>query len=318
VSHPLPVTLAASTQAQIVAGVFGAIALVALRNFFVRLRRDRVVADTPLSRIRSAAQGYVKVAGRAGPAGENPTAAPLSSRPCVWWSYEVAHRETDSRGNKKWSVLDKASSTELFVLADEGGACLVGPVQAEITPTIHDTWYGATPRPGGPPPPSVGLLHIGDWRYTERLLSVGDRLSVMGELRSRSEMGSVEAAAAQKLRRWKQDQRTLLARFDANHDGHIDASEWEAAREEAVHESETELLHSPIPRISVISKPTNGEPFLIAPLSADGLERRERRFSVLYLAIGLLSVVLCAMALRHAGSLADAGHPASLSSAARD
>jgi len=114
VSHPLPVTLAASTQAQIVAGVFGAIALVALRNFFVRLRRDRVVADTPLSRIRSAAQGYVKVAGRAGPAGENPTAAPLSSRPCVWWSYEVAHRETDSRGNKKWSVLDKASSTELF------------------------------------------------------------------------------------------------------------------------------------------------------------------------------------------------------------
>ncbi len=303
-AQPAHVSLAAATQAQIVAGVFGAIALVALRGFFLRLKRDRLVADTPLSKIRSAAQGYVKVAGRAGPAGAAQTAAPLSSRPCIWWSYEIAHKETDSRGNSKWAVVDKAASAELFTLADDGGQCLVGPVQAEITPTINNTWYGATARPGSPPPASSGFLHIGDWRYTERLLSAGDRLSVMGELRSRSEVGNVAAAAAEKLRVWKQDQPALLARFDANRDGHIDAAEWEAVRAEAVHESEAEIIHSAIPRVSVISKPANGEPFLIAPLTTEGLERRERRFTLLYFAVGLLCVVLCGLTLKHAGTLA--------------
>src|SRR5579872_1759103 len=111
--HPVFAALSGAAQARIVAGVLGAVALFALRGFFVRLRRDRLVADTPLVRIRSAAQGYVKVTGRAAPAGAAPTAAPLTSRPCVWWRYEIAHRETDSRGNSRWSVVDQAASTEL-------------------------------------------------------------------------------------------------------------------------------------------------------------------------------------------------------------
>ena len=73
-----------------------ACALLALWRFLARVRRDRLVADTPEVRIRSAAQGYVKVRGRTQPAGAAPTAAPLSALPCVWWSYEIAHEERDS------------------------------------------------------------------------------------------------------------------------------------------------------------------------------------------------------------------------------
>ncbi|HXR88928.1 MAG TPA: GIDE domain-containing protein [Steroidobacteraceae bacterium] len=304
-SHAAHVALSAATQARIAAGVLGALALIALRGCFVRLRRDRLVADTPLMRIRSAAQGYVKVAGRAAPAGQSPTASPLTSRPCVWWSYEISHRERDSKGNARWSTLEKAESAELFMLTDQDGQCLVGPVQAEITPTTRDVWYGDAARPGGPPGPASSVFS-GDWRYTERLLSVNDPLCVIGDLRSHSELGDFNSATAAKLKEWKQDQKALLARFDSNHDGRIDAAEWDAARAAAAKESQTDTLHTRIARISVISKPANGQPFLIAPLSPEGLEKRERRFSALYFAAALLGVLLCAWALRHADELEDA------------
>lgn len=303
-SHAAHVALSAATQARIVAGVLGAAALFALRGFFVRLHRDRLVADTPLMRIRSAAQGYVKVAGRAAPAGPSPTASPLTSRACVWWSYEISHRERDSKGNSRWSTVEKADSAELFILADQDGQCLVGPVQAEITPTTRDVWYGDAARPGGPPGPASPLS--GDWRFTERLLRVNDQLCVIGDLRSHSEAGDLNSATAAKLKEWKQDQKALLARFDSNHDGRIDAAEWESARAAAARESQADTLHTGIARISVISKPANGQPFVIAPLSPEGVEKRERRYSALYFAAALLGVILCAWALRHADKLEDA------------
>ncbi len=278
--YPLPYPVIAAAAA--------VLAVFALFRFFMRLRRDRLVADTPAVRIRSAAQGYVKVSGRAVPAGPAPTAAPLSSRPCVWWAYEIAQEQRDSKGNAHWHTVENAASVELFALVDDDGSrCLVGPVSAEITPTTRKVWYGSE----------------GGWRYTERLLGVGERLCVMGELRSHSELGDVNVATAAKLHEWKQDQRSLLARFDVNHDGKLDAAEWEAARLVAARESQTQTLQSTISRVSVISEPGNGEPFLIAPLSASQLEKRERLFAGLYFLLGLIGVIVCAWAIRHAGQL---------------
>jgi hypothetical protein len=293
-AHPPPYSVIALAAALL--------ALFALFRFFVRVRRDRLVADTPAVRIRSAAQGYVKVTGRAEPAGPVPTAAPLSARPCVWWAYEIAQQQRDAKGNAHWRTLESCASVELFALVDDDDArCLVGPVTAEVTPSTRTVWYGSLPRPFGPPPDPLPLLHSpGDWRYTERLLAVGERLCVMGELRSHSEVGDVNAATAAKLHQWKQDQRALLGRFDANHDGKLDAAEWEAARRAAACEAQAQTLQSAIVRVSVIAEPTNGEPFLIAPLSANQLERRERLFALLYFALGLLGVTVCAWALRQA------------------
>jgi hypothetical protein len=284
----------------LIAAIAAAVVLFALVRFFARLRRDRVVADTPAVRLRSAAQGYVKVTGRALPPGPAPISAPLSSRPCVWWDYAIASEERDSRGNVRWMTVDSASSVELFVLADDDGVeCLVGPVQAEVTPSVTDVWYGTESRPLGPPPPVKPFVPQGNYRYTERLLGVGARLCVMGELRSHSEVGDVNAAAAERLHQWKQDQPALLARFDLDHDGKLSAAEWEAARAAAVREVQSQALNAAITRASVISAPRNGEPFLIAPLSASELERRERRYAVLYFVLGLLGVIVCAWALRH-------------------
>ncbi len=285
----------------LIALLAAAVALLALWRFLVRLRRDRVVADTPEVRLRSAAQGYVKVQGRTQPSGAEPTAAPLSSRPCVWWAYEIAHEERDSRGNRRWHTTDSRSSVETFALVDDDDVrCLVGPVKAEITPTVRNVWYGATSWPMTGPPESRTLLPLGSWRYTERLLSVGVRVCVLGEFRSHSEVGDLGAAVAAKLHEWKQDQQALLARFDLDHDGKLSEGEWEAARQAAARECQTQTLQSSIARESVISEPENGEPFLIAPLSEAALERREKLFAGLYLALGLVGVVVCAWAIRHA------------------
>jgi hypothetical protein len=241
-----------------------AVALFSLWRFLVRLRRERVVADTPEVRIRSAAQGYVKVQGCTQPAGQAATAAPLSGLPCVWWSYEIAHEERDSKGNRRWQTTDRRSSVEPFALVDEDAArCLIGPVKAEITPTVQHVWYGATSWPMTGPPQAAGFLRLGSWRYTERILGVGARVRVLGELRSHSEVGDVSAATAAKLHEWKQDQAALLARFDLDHDGKLSDAEWQAARETAAR------------------------------------EWREKLFAGLYVGLGLLGVVLCAWAIGH-------------------
>ncbi|MGO9932703.1 MAG: GIDE domain-containing protein [Steroidobacteraceae bacterium] len=282
----------------------GALALWALHRFLVSLRRDRLVADTPLVKIRSAAQGYVKLFGRTAAARDGALAAPLSSRPCVWWRYDVQQKVRNAKGETRWESIDSGSSVDLFVLADADAQCLVGPVNAEITPTTHDVWYGDGARPGGPPP-AIGSL-TGDYRYTESLLSEGIQVSVLGELRSHSEGSSTDAAAAALLKQWKHDQKALLARFDLNHDGRIDASEWDAARHAAIKEAQSQTLNAPITRMSVISQPTNGEPFLVAAMDDAHLARREKLRAALFLCLGLICVVLCAWAIEHAHALGAA------------
>jgi hypothetical protein len=286
------------------AAVFGTATLWALYEFSARIRRDRLIEDTPLVKIRSAAQGYVKVYGRARIAGTDSTAAPLSSRPCVWWSFDVEEKQRNAKGETTWRSINSGSSVSPFLLADEDGECLVGPINAEITPTSHDVWYGDGPVPSGPPTASRGFLSGDQYRYTERLLCAGDQLSVTGELRSNSEIENNGDAAASLLRQWKSDQAALLARFDENHDGKIDAAEWENARRAAAAESQAHALSSAIVRTSVIGEPTHGEPFLIAPMDSKHLVRREKLFAALFFAMGIVCAGLCAWAIDHARALA--------------
>jgi hypothetical protein len=287
------------------AAVCGTVALWALYRCLRNLRRNRLLSDTPLVRIRSAAQGYVKLFGRAGQATDEALAAPLSARSCVWWRYEVEQKCRNAKGETRWESIDSGTSIDLFMLADGDDKCLVGPVNAEITPTTHDVWYGALPRPARPPG-SSGLLQGGDFRYTESLLSVGDKLSVLGELRSHSELVDPDGSAAGLLHQWKQDQPALLARFDKNHDGILDASEWEAVRQAAEAESRSKTCDARIDRLRVISQPTNGEPFLVASMDDAHLVRREKLHAAFFFVLGLTCVVLCALSVEHTRTAAAA------------
>jgi hypothetical protein len=266
---------------------------------FVSLRRDRFAADTPLARIRSAAQGYVHLEGRAGPPPEGPITGPLSGLPCVWWDYKIEHRR--QVGNRKeWHVVDRATSVAPFSLRDADGECLVGPVGANVTPTAHETWYGDAPRPACMP----GLEGRGwrpdcDFRYTERMISPGAHLTVLGELRSRSMVESIEREVGKVIVGWKQDQATLLARFDRDHDGQLNAQEWEAARAAAREQVEASLA-SKEQRVSVVGQTTHGEPFLITPLDGKRLVSHEKHRAALALAASVVLALLTAWAAQKA------------------
>ncbi len=278
--------------------VSAAAAFVALLLSLRHVRRNRLLADTTAVRIRSAAQGYVKVSGRAVPAHFEPTRAPLTGRPCVWWSYQIEYDQSDKPGRSDWRTCEQASSVELFMLVDEDDSrCLVGPVQAEITPQLVNVWYGEQARPSGIAA-FDSPIRIGDYRYTERLIEPGTHLSVVGELRSHSEVGDVDRLTQEKLRAWKQDQALLLSRFDKNHDGRIDQSEWDQARAAAAAEAQSQVLSQHVERVSVIAAPATGQPFLIAPLTGAQLVQRERWMALLWFALGVAALAVCGWALK--------------------
>jgi hypothetical protein len=284
-----------ATAFWVVAAVSGLLALAALVACLSRLRRDRFMADTPLVRIRSAAQGYVRIEGIAAQPPGEAMRSPLTGRACVWWDYRVDYKEQTERGATVYRAIEKATSVTPFVLNDADGECLVGPVGAEVTATINDRWRGNTPHPTGLPYLESGFLApgSGDYVYHERLISPGSRLSVLGELRSHTEFGAVDEKTKQILGQWKLNQAALLRRFDRNHDGQIDAAEWDAARAAAKTEAEATVLHSPIERVGVVGQTTHGEPFLIAPLDGRRLVRREQRNAALLLLASVLLLGLC-------------------------
>ena len=62
------------------------------RIAYATLARKRLIEDTPTSRIRSAPQGFVELAGVAGVFEGEPIIAPLTQRPCCWYRYRFCIR----------------------------------------------------------------------------------------------------------------------------------------------------------------------------------------------------------------------------------
>jgi hypothetical protein len=268
-------------------------------RFLSSARRNRIFSDTPIVRIRSAAQGYVHVQGRADAPPDDPITAPLSGARCVWWDYQIEWRETTSKGKTSWHTIERAASVAPFTLSDGDAECLIGPVGAEITPTRKDVWYGDTARPPtGPPALLAHTLNDRDYRYTERVIGVGAALSVLGELRSDSAVGDTDRQVSTMLAGWKRDQQSLLRRFDSNHDGRIDQDEWARARAAAVTEVQAGGSGSSLSRISVVGQTTHGAPFVITPLNARQLVNREKLTTAAALAASILSVIVTVWAIK--------------------
>jgi hypothetical protein len=283
----------------IFAALCAVLALLALLACFSRLRRDRFIADTPLVRIRSAAQGYVRVAGIARSPPGDIIRSPLTDRPCVWWDYRVEAREENAKGQAVYRTVEKATSVTPFVLNDADAECLIGPVGADVTATSNERWSGMSRHPGGAPQSLaiLGLIGQDDYRFHERLIAAGTPVSVLGELRSHTEFGAVDQKTQELLTQWKRDQPALLRRFDRNHDGQISPDEWNTARAAAHTEAEATVLHSPIERVGVVAQASHGEPFIIAPLDGEHLIRREKRNAILFLLASILAVGLGLWAL---------------------
>jgi hypothetical protein len=249
------------------------------------LKFARLIEDTPTSRVRSAAQGYVELSGRGLPLEGTTNPAPLTQRPCVWWRYRIAKKHEGTRGRSdSWQTVSAGQSALPFLLDDGTGRCIVQPEGAEVVASEGTTWYGDTPWPVSAPGSPLGTPGQRTYRYFEERIYEQERVYGLGEFRSHGQDRGqdVQAATAALLTGWKSDQDALIKRFDVDRDGKISLDEWSQAREEARRTVEqTSAAGPPLETLHVLSRPDSGQLFLLAALPAGDLAKRYRRKAAL-------------------------------------
>jgi hypothetical protein len=281
----------------VLAAVSG-VTLYSIYASFLAWQRNRVVEDTPTSRVRSAAQGYVELAGMGlSPPGKD-LIGPLSRKPCIWWRYKIQRRGQGGRSSS-WATVDSGTSETPLILDDGTGQCLIDPEGAEVFPSTTDVWFGAEEWPLICLPAGKGVLgrianalDMNKYRYMEHRLERRGQLYAIGcfETMGGVSVESPEREVVELLREWKQDQPALLARFDTNHDGVLGADEWDLARAAARKQVMSDRAHAPAnPGMSVLSKPGDGRAFLLSGSDEETLERRLRLRTVGSLALFIAS-----------------------------
>jgi hypothetical protein len=252
---------------------------------FRSLHIARLIEDTPTSRIRSAAQGYVELAGRCRPLDGTSNLAPLTQRPCVWWQYRVQRRTGSASSRKaraKWQTVSSGRSEQPFLLDDGTGECIVQPSGASVLAAETTTWYGDTPWPTQAPGRRSPFGEA-EYRYSEQRIYEHEQVVVLGRFRSHSAAGERDPGAqtVALLAEWKQDQAALAARFDADGDGQVSLAEWEHAREEAKRAVLQKHLEEPArAALHVVGRPEDGSLFVIGALSGEALAKRYRRRAI--------------------------------------
>lgn len=258
-----------------------ALAAMAVVSFFAWMgnyRRYRQVHDLPTSKVASAAQGYVELFGRSMSIPDSPVIAPLSNMPCCWYSYSIECKTSDN----EWKHEDSGESVSHFLLADDTGECVISPDGAEVLYARTSCWTQ------------------GDRRLTESLLLPQGHLYAIGEFRTTGGADlelDENKEVSHLLADWKQDQATLLERFDLDRSGTLDLREWEQARLEA--RRDVEKQHAQIRSgegVHLMSKPADGRVFLLAGAMPDRIGRRFKLWSwghlIFFFGAGIASFLL--------------------------
>jgi hypothetical protein len=256
-SHLLLLLVAARiNEAPVWAGCFALISAIGFIAWVSSFRRGRAIADTPTSRIASAAQGYVEIYGRASNDAQFHVQAKNGSFPCVWFRCTTYRRNADN----KWQEIDHSVSDSIFEIQDGSGHCMVDPEHAEVITTHSRTWYE------------------GDYKHVEEQLLSSDSIYVLGEFNTVGGANnplSREEDVRALLAEWKKDQSSLLKRFDLDQDGEIDLQEWELARRAAIREVEKQ--HRELrqhPGVHVMRRPASGRLYLLSNLSPQQVKRK--------------------------------------------
>lgn len=260
-----------------VAGFFGA---------FYFFSRKRTMENTPTSKIRSAAQGYVELSGHGRLLEGPPILAPLTGRYCTWYSYTIEEHRRSGK-NSRWVNIENGVSDSLFLIVDDTGQCVIDPEGASVTAVESDTWYGNTQRPGTGPVAGGGFFSFrgGRYRYREQRMHPGDPLYAMGLFNTVGGAGgefNVDADVRDLLKEWKSDSETHLREFDKNSDGEIDIHEWQQVREHAL--SEVLAKHNErktAPPVNMLTRTRDRHrPFILSAVPQESLIRRYFYFSL--------------------------------------
>lgn len=243
--------------------------------------RKRIIEDTPTSRIRSAAQGYVELIGRGKLIEGSGIIGPLTGITCTWFSYGIEEHRSSGK-NSHWATIEKGVSDSLFLLVDDSGEAVIDPEKANVTPAVSDVWYGNSRRPaprGTKKKNRFFGLGGGRYRYTEKRLHPDEPLYAIGLFDTVGGSGTNtnrNSDVSLLLREWKANSEELLARFDKNEDGEIDLEEWQKVRAAALKQIQGQHLElSSAAPVHMLSKTCDSRrPFLLSALPQSDLVKR--------------------------------------------
>ncbi len=279
---------------------------------FKNMHNKRIIEDTPTSKIRSAAQGYLELIGHGYLMEGQPIISPLTGSTCTWYEFKVEERRQSGK-NSEWVTIRKGISDELFLIKDETGQCIIDPEGAHVTVSRKDVWYGGSSSPMGNPLAAgkkrsffSGVFVSNKYRYTEKLLHSGESLYAIGLYKTVGGAGShfdVNADVREVIREWKTDTEALMKKFDTNGDGEIDLNEWQRVRDEAYnHVMEKHSEQKTMPPVHLMNKTNDRRrPFILSALPQDDLTRRLHIYSVIsittFIICGSLSTLLISFRL---------------------
>jgi hypothetical protein len=248
--------------------------------FLWRFSQARHLLDTPTSKIRSAAQGYVEFYGVLHASGDNQLNAPLTNTACLWWRYKIEQQYLSSEDERSWRTLESRTSEAWLCLEDGTGICMIDPRGAQVRPLTRKVWRSAVRHPLGLDNSGwSGLLSSGnDYRYTEERLHAGQPLYAIGDFRSRGGgRQGLELAASQEavIREWKGDFAGLLQRFDSDGNGQLDEREWQRVQLAASLEAQDRhRRQSTQPVQHHLAGPREAQPFILSCAGEDELVRQ--------------------------------------------
>jgi hypothetical protein len=158
-------------------------------------REQRLIENTPQSRIRSMAMGLVEIDGTVQP--RSSLSAPFSGHTCAFWQVDIS-----TRNKNGWSIVHRNESGNPFFLSDETGVALVYPHGSEckLVPGVEEICNG----PFLPPCYSeyikanhlamASVWSLGQVRFRERLIEPGQHVFVLGTAMPKSNAVSINDA----------------------------------------------------------------------------------------------------------------------------
>ncbi len=106
------------------------------------MKTKRLIEDTPTSKIRSIAMGFVEVKGLV-EKGERTIAAPISGDACCAYRCDVEALQRDEDGDEHWRRVKSVSGGVPFFVKDETGRVLIDPKAANVTVKLTNGWGSA-------------------------------------------------------------------------------------------------------------------------------------------------------------------------------
>jgi EF hand len=288
---------------------------------FSYLNQKRIMQDTPTSKIRSAAQGYVELKGNGHYLEGEMIEAPLSGKNCIWYQFSVQEyrrtgRDKDGKSKWDWVTIDSGLSDEVFLIKDETGECIIDPDGASVITKVKESWYGRSRDPKNSDTPSNVLFRINiggfsfgrkKFRFEEQRIHSGEDLYSIGLFKTTGGADTklnMTEDVRQIIKEWKSDSANLLEKFDTNKDGEIDVEEWQAIQDEAfnhVMEQHKDLRAKP--RINIMSKTQDTrKPYILSAIPESQLIKQLNIYIALFLSMFFLfgipaAVIITARAL---------------------